>query len=44
VLVLAGVLVLVRATPSTANRLGRVAGIVILLGAAAIVAAAIGHL
>lgn len=40
----AGVLLLAGATPGTANRLGRLAGIAILLGVVAIVAAAIGHL
>lgn len=39
-----GAVLLVAGTPQTANRLGRVAGILILLGIVAVGAAAIGHL
>lgn len=42
-MVVAGVLLLMAGGPGTAARVGRVAGIVILLGIVAVAAAVIGH-
>ncbi len=42
-MVVAGVLLVTAGGPGTATRLGRVAGIVILLGIVAVGAAVIGH-
>ncbi len=43
IVIAAGCLLLVSGGPGTTTRLGRVAGIMILLGVVAVVAAAIGH-
>lgn len=43
-LALAGVSLLIHADPQTANRLGRVAGILILIGLVLVGAGTIGHL
>jgi hypothetical protein len=44
VCVLGGIALLVAGGPGTAARLGRVAGILIVIGVVALIAAAIGHL
>jgi hypothetical protein len=41
--VLGGIALLVAGGPGTASRLGRVAGILIVIGAVACIAAAVGH-